>query len=199
MIYAICIFVSLIVLAVLSCNLLVAFSARGKVYRDINKAPENEYGLLLGTLPCRTNGEINPRMTNRVKAMAGLYKAGKVRKVIVSGGTNVRGQNEVEAMHRCLEENGVDGSDIIDDKKGVRTYESLRNVVSAGISQITIVSQFGHCQRAVFIAKSMNVSSVAFAAQSVRNSKSWIMAMREVLAKVKVFKDICRQGKRGES
>ena len=180
----------LVLLTFVVCNVIVWLTARGKIYKNHNDIVFNEYGLLLGTLPLRYNGEQNKRLLYRVESTVELIRNGKISRIIVSGGTNVKGQNEIEAMTRLLESEGITDDVMEIDPLGLRTYESLKNAKDKGIGKLTVVSQYNHCQRALFIAKSMGMDCVGFAAKNVYNNKSLIMLMREALARVKMFVDI---------
>ena len=62
------------------------FKSFGRTYDNVADVPEHEYGLLLGTSPFTAEGARNSYFENRIKAAAELYKAGKIKKIIVSGG-----------------------------------------------------------------------------------------------------------------
>ena len=55
------------------------------VYARIEEVPAREYGLLLGTSRVVRGGFLNEYFLRRIRAAVRLYKAGKVKKIIVSG------------------------------------------------------------------------------------------------------------------
>lgn len=68
------------------CYVVVSANASGRIFDNVDYVPEHEYGLLLGTSPITSQGAHNYYFDNRIKAAAELYHAGKVRKIIASGG-----------------------------------------------------------------------------------------------------------------
>ena len=78
--------VTVLLIAILSCYLLVSANARGKTFNDVQDIPFNEVGLLLGTSPVTSNGEHNYYFDERIKATAILYHSGKIKRIIASGG-----------------------------------------------------------------------------------------------------------------
>ena len=73
--------VTVLLIAVLSCYLLVSINAKGKTFNDVQSIPYNEVGLLLGTSPVTSNGEHNYYFDERIKATATLYHSGKIKKL----------------------------------------------------------------------------------------------------------------------
>ena len=80
--------VLLCVIALLAADLRVERRAAGRVYDAIEDVPAREYGLLPGTSRLVRGKYLNTYFYNRIRAAAELYRAGKVRKIIVSGDTS---------------------------------------------------------------------------------------------------------------
>ena len=78
--------VCLILLLIISCNMGVIWNSRGRTFEDVSKIPTNHFALVLGTSPITPRGIHNGSFDNRIKAASELYKVGKVKKLIVSGG-----------------------------------------------------------------------------------------------------------------
>ena len=68
--------VTVLLIAILSCYLLVSANAKGKTFNDVQDIPFNKVGLLLGTSPVTSNGEHNYYFDERIKATATLYHSG---------------------------------------------------------------------------------------------------------------------------
>ncbi len=86
---------SLLVLAMAVCILAltywsVSWNASGLTFDNAKDVPAHEYGLLLGTSPITPRGKHNYNFDNRVNAAAELYRTGKIRKIIASGGNYTR-------------------------------------------------------------------------------------------------------------
>ena len=111
------------------CNQLVVNNAKGKVFSDIDSIKYNKVGLLLGTTPQARIGRItNYFFIYRIDAAEQLYRAGKIKKILISGDENsLDGINEPECMRDSLIARGIPVGDIILDGKGYRTICSIVN------------------------------------------------------------------------
>ena len=180
-----------LLIVILSCYLLVPVNARGKTFNDVQDIPFDEVGLLLGTSPVTSNGEHNYYFDERIKAAATLYRSGKVKKIIASGGdySNNGGCNELIAMRDALIKLEVPDSLISLDYQGTRTLHSITKVKNLG--SITIISQKYHNERAIYLAEHYGLQAVAYNAAMPNITKKKIRNIsREILARVKLFIDL---------
>ena len=85
-VWSIAIAVVACVALMLTCNFIVVNNAEGKLFTDIESVTPTEYGLLLGTTPqTRIGNRQNLFFTFRIDAAEQLYKAGKIKKILISG------------------------------------------------------------------------------------------------------------------
>ena len=186
--------VTVLLIAILSCYLLVSVNARGKTFNDVQDIPFNEVGLLLGTSPVTSNGEHNYYFDERIKAAATLYHSGKIEKIIASGGdySNNGGCNELIAMRDSLIKQGVPDSLISLDYQGTRTLHSITKIKNLG--SITIISQKYHNERAIYLAEHYGLQAVAYnaAMPNIAKKKKIRNISREFLARVKLFIDLMK-------
>ena len=183
--------VTVLLIAVLSCYLLVCINAKGKTFNDVQDIPFNETGLLLGTSPVTSNGEHNYYFDERIKATATLYHSGKIKRIIASGGdySDNGGCNELIAMRDSLIKQGVPDSLISLDYQGTRTLHSITKVKDLG--SITIISQKYHNERAIYLAEHYGLQAIAYNATMPNIAKKKIRNIsREFLARVKLFIDL---------
>ena len=183
--------VTVLLIAILSCYLLVSANARGKTFNDVQDIPFNGVGLLLGTSPVTSNGEHNYYFDERIKATAILYHSGKIKRIIASGGdySSNGGCNELIAMRDSLIKQGVPHSLISLDYQGTRTLHSITKVKDLG--SITIISQKYHNERAIYLAEHYGLQAVAYNATMPNIAKKKIQNIsREFLARVKLFIDL---------
>ena len=183
--------VTVLLIAILSCYLLVSVNAKGKTFNDIQDIPFNEVGLLLGTSPVTSNGERNYYFDERIKAAATLYHSGKIKRIMASGGgySNNGGCNELIAMRDSLIKQEVPDSLISLDYQGTRTLHSIIKVKDLG--SITIISQKYHNERAIYLAEHYGLQAVAYNATMPNIAKKKIRnTSREFLARVKLFIDL---------
>ncbi|MBO4645289.1 MAG: YdcF family protein [Bacteroidales bacterium] len=180
------------VLLIVGCNLVVKLSAKGRIYTDVQDVPYRKVGLLLGTAPNRADGSPNQYFQNRIEAAARLYRFHKVSYFLISGDNCRHGYNEPEAMRQSLIQQGVPDTAIFLDYAGFRTYDSMiRSKVVFGQDSVTVISQYWHNERAVFIARCSGIDAIAFNASDVHYRKSFVKNhLRELVAKVKAVGDV---------
>ncbi len=180
------------VIVVLSIDIFVSDSAKGRIYTSLDKVPKRGVALVLGTAKYVRRGKINYFYKYRIDAAAKLYKAGKVRAILVSGDNSSKYYNEPARMMRDLIKRGIPKSKIYLDFAGFRTLDSiLRAKEIFGLKKYIIVSQKFHLQRALFIAQKSGVDAIGFVAKDIpRTAAAFRMRMREYAARVKAFLDI---------
>lgn len=191
-------FLGTIIAVIAMCDIAVASNASGKTYENADSIPHRKVGLILGTSPISYwNGRRNYYYSNRIKAGADLYKAGKVDWLVVSGGDYRNAENgydEPVAMRDSLMKQGVDSTRIVLDYDGTRTLNSIAKMREVyGQDSIIIISQEYHNERALYQAKYLGIDAIAFNAKTPGRLTSWWRNRgREVLARVKLFIDVAR-------
>lgn len=177
-----------VLLLILLINYQVDRSARGKIYSDISSVPAQQVALVLGTSRYLTNGNPNLYFSYRIDAAVALYKAGKVKKILVSGDNSHASYNEPREMFEALAEKGVAPNDIYLDYAGFRTFDSMVRAHEVfGLDNFIVVSQPFHCERAIYIARAKNIHVTAYAAQDPY--LSYKTMVREYPARVNAFLD----------
>ena len=160
--------------------------ADGRVYSDVESVPAREYGLLPGTSRLVHGRYLNTYFFNRIHAAVELYRAGKVKKIIVSGDNGRTDYNETGDMARELIAEGVAPEDVLSDFAGFRTLDSVvraRNLF--GATEITVISQRFHCERAIYLAARNNIDAVGFEAdEQAPRATRFRLAVREAFARV---------------
>ena len=180
----------------LICNQMVVKNAEGKVFSDIDSIKYNKVGVLLGTTPQARIGRIkNYFFIYRIDAAEQLYKAGKIKKILISGDEHsLDGVNETECMRDSLVARGVPASAIILDGKGYRTIYSVVNANKVyGLKSFTIISQEFHNERAIYQAEhlGLDVENIqAYNAKDPKSRRAYLTTIREYFARVKMFMDL---------
>ena len=173
-------------LALLAADLRIERRAAGRVYSDEESIPAREYGLLPGTSRLVHGKYLNAYFFNRISAAVELYKAGKIRKIIVSGDNGRTDYNETSDMERELIADGVSPEDVLSDYAGFRTLDSVvraRNLF--GADELTVISQRFHCERAIYLASEHGIDAVGFEADDIALRSVRIrIAVRETFARV---------------
>ena len=182
---------------ILACNGVVINNAQGQTYDNVSEIPSRKIGLLLGTSPITPQGEHNYYFDNRIYATVELYKQGKIKQIIASGGdySAQNGCNELIAMRDSLVAHGVPDSVITLDYKGLRTINSIVNVkTDYDLDSLIIISQKYHNERAIWLAEHYGLHAIAYKATTPDiTTKKIKNTLREFLARVKMFLDILTQ------
>lgn len=177
--------------AMLICNWWVVYDTRDQTYFNIDRLPANEVGLVLGTSKFVASGKENLFFRYRMEATARLWKAGKIKYLILSGNNDSEYYNEPADMQRALAKLGVPVSVMTLDYAGYRTFDSvLRCKEVFNQEKITIISQNFHNARALFIGNHEGMEAIAFAAQDVPNGYSLRTLIREYLARPYAVLDV---------
>lgn len=92
-----------------------------------------------------------PRLVRRLERALELWRAGRVARVIVSGGQDPGSPHEADVMQSWLVERGVPAGVIVVDHGGVNTHATARftrdYMHAHGLRSVIAVSQFYHLSR----------------------------------------------------
>lgn len=172
------------------CNSMIERAGLKKCYTEVDSIPVMDVGLVLGANKSAVGGK-NLYFQYRIEAAVKLFKAGKIKHIIVSGDNHIKEYNEAEDMQFALIEMGVPDSCITLDYAGFRTLDSVvRCEKIFGQKKFTIISQEFHNERALFIADAKDLECIAFNAKDVPNKYSLKTRLREYFARVKCVLDI---------
>lgn len=186
-------------LLLLICDWLVVNNAKEKAFSDIDSIKYNKVGLLLGTTPqARFDRVTNYFFIYRIDAAEKLYKAGKIKYILISGDDNsLDGINGPECMKDSLVARGVPSRAIILGGKGYRTINSIVNANRKfGLKSFTIISQQFHNERALYQAEhlGLDVENIqAYNAEMPTSRRAYLTTIREYFARVKMFLDLLTQ------
>ena len=173
----------------------VARASGGRIV-DLEHAPERGVAIVFGAAVGSTV------LRDRVETGVALYRAGKVRHLLLSGDNRRRSYDEPNAMRRMALERGVPESAIVLDYAGRRTYDSCaraRDIFKVGdapragraATGVILVTQEFHMARAIFLCRSLGLDDVIGVAADRQDypgeSKFWA---REVLANVRAWLDV---------
>jgi len=165
-------------------NLWIIGATQSEIYNDSKNLATHEVGLVLGTSNKKATGEENPFFRGRIDAAVELYKTGKIKYIIVSGDNATKYYNEPLKMQQALMADGVPENVITLDYAGFRTLDSIvRCKEIFGQSDIIIISQGFHCNRALFISNYYDMNAKAFATEKLPLNVSFRVIAREFLAR----------------
>ena len=98
---------------------------------------------------------------DRVLTAVELYRAGRVKKLLMSGDRQNDGYDEPAAMKKLAVELGVDENDIVLDNEGKRTYDTCyraREIFE--VRKAILVTQDYHQPRALYLCNSLGIDSI---------------------------------------
>jgi len=179
------------ILGVICGQVWIATAYSGRIYTDLTQVPPRQAALLLGTAKT-FQGRPNLYYLYRIQAAVALYKAGKVRAILVSGDNSQAHYDEPSEMQADLIHAGVPAEAITLDYAGFRTLDSVvRADKIFGQRDYIVVSQVFHCQRALFIGDLKGHRALGFAAVDVPiDDGGFAVHLREVLARTKAMLDL---------
>lgn len=176
-----------ICVAVLAMNVTVIATSYGDVVKT-EELPDNEYDCIL-VLGCSVyaNGTPSPALKARLDKAIEIYKAGKARKIIMSGDHVGQYYNEVGAMKNYAVANGVSSEDVFLDHYGISTYDSLSRAKTIfELENVIVVTQGYHVYRGVWDAKCFGIKAKGVACDEKVNY-GVKTNIREMIARCKDF------------
>ena|SRR3569623_479419 len=183
---------ALVVVAVLlGCQHLVAQAAAGKLYHDPARLPDQQVALLPGCVKIMPDGRPNLFFLGRIEAAAQLYKAGKVKAILVSGDNHRDGYDEPTYMKQALIAAGVPEARITCDYAGLRTLDSVVRAKKVfGLERVLLVSQRFQNERALYLAQGCGLDAIGFNAVDIKLQWALKTYVREAFARVKAVLDV---------
>lgn len=167
-------------------NLRIESYSKDRIYNDLESVPsEDRIAIVLGA---RAGADGVPSNTLYDRTVTGveLYKAGKTRRLLLSGGNN-----EPEVMKKLAVELGVPDIDIVLDDQGLRTYDScFRAKKVFGIERAIVVTQDYHLARAIYLCQNMGVDAIGMNAKRRDYDGERYAWVREYISRVVAWYDI---------
>ncbi|MCU0237912.1 MAG: YdcF family protein [Pyrinomonadaceae bacterium] len=146
-------------------NLQVASYSKEKIYKNIaDVSNDKPVGIVLGA-KVWDDGSLSHVLIDRVTTGVELYKAGKVKKLLMSGDNPSAEYDEPTAMKGEAIKQGVPEKDIVLDFAGRRTYDTCYRAKEIfDVQKAVIVSQEFHLPRSIYLCENIGVESVGVVA-----------------------------------
>ena len=175
--------------AVFGVNTYVQASVQDRILTEEQAAELEEIDCVL-VLGCglEADGSPSPMLHDRLQQGVALYQKEAAPKLLVSGDHGREEYDEVNAMKRFAEEQGVPSEDVFMDHAGFSTYESVyrpRDIFQ--VRRMVIVTQEYHLSRALYIAKRLGIEAWGVPADPRTYSGQTARDLREILARDKDF------------
>ena len=159
---------------------------------NVNNAPAERAAIVFGAGLSRS-GRPTPILRDRLQTAAELYFAGKVEKLLMSGGEWSYARNEPEAMREYAVSLGVPAEAIVLDHGGFRTYDTCYRAKAVfGLDSALLVTQGFHLPRALFVCNALGLKARGVQAANRRYwpVMSLIWNVREQFATVAALVDL---------
>ena len=132
------------------------------------------------------DGTLSERLRQRLLCGLHLYRAGRVQRLLVSGGLGREGYYEGDKMRDFLRQNGVPAAAIIVDNAGNTTSQTVRNVRRLGgmppTGRLLVVSQFYHLTRTKMLFQHAGFRHVSGVSPRYFEARDAYSLLREVAA-----------------
>lgn len=171
----------------------IRLATRGDRYYDLDLVPNQPVAIVFGA-GVWEDGSPTPMLADRVQAAVDLYKNGRVSKILMTGDNSTPYYNEVAAMQRYAEGQGIPREAITLDYAGFSTYESCYRAREIfGITHAVLVTQRFHLPRAVYTCHRMGIEAVGLGTPDwgkFRDDSMRYYTFREVLAGIKALWEV---------
>ncbi|MFD0151042.1 SanA/YdcF family protein [Streptomyces sp. NPDC055721] len=135
-------------------------------------------------------GRPTPYLAHRLDTAAELYRAGKVRVLLVTGDNSRTAYDEPSAMRAYLTERGVPEERIVSDYAGFDTWDScVRAKKVFGVDRAVLVTQDFHIKRAVALCGRAGVDAYGVGVAEPRDRTWYYGTTRELFAAGKASLD----------
>lgn len=162
--------------------------AGGGRVRDLADVPAAPVGVVFGA--GLDDGRPSPYLAHRLDTAAELYRAGKVRVLLVTGDNSRTAYDEPGAMRAYLVAHGVPAGQVVVDDAGFDTWDSCSRAKRVfGVRRAILVSQGFHIRRAVALCEAAGLDVHGVGVDEPHDVTWYAGGAREVLAAGKAVVD----------
>ncbi|MGV9786385.1 SanA/YdcF family protein [Streptomyces sp. NPDC003435] len=137
------------------------------------------------------DGGPSPYLAHRLDAAARLYRAGRIKAVLVTGDNSREDYDEPSAMRAYLSRHGVPAGRIVSDYAGFDTWDScVRARRIFGVHRAVLISQGFHIRRAVALCEAAGVTSYGLGVEAKHDATWYYGGTRELFAAGKAALDV---------
>lgn len=166
-------------------NFIVIISSTYYMDDDINYK-NYDYVLVLGAGV--RDGRPSKMLKDRLDKVLDIYNYNSDITIIVSGDSVSPLYDETSVMMKYLQEHNVKAENIIIDKYGVSTYDSIVRIKEVVLNKkVIIVTQKYHLYRSVYIAYSNDLDVIGVSCNNNKYFGQIKREVREILARVKDY------------
>lgn len=152
---------------------------------SIDRGEKADIAVVLGS-KVNEDGTLSERLKKRLECGLNLYKSGRIKKIIVSGGLGKEGYYEGDKMKDFLLENGVASDLIIVDNIGNNTIATVNNTIkikdSLKLESIIVVSQYFHLTRTKMLFRKKGFTNISSVSPNYFEFRDLYSLLREFVA-----------------
>lgn len=179
---SICLILTLLIIIT---NIIIIGKSTYYIDNDINYK-NYDYVLVLGA--SAKNNRPSLMLKDRLDKVVEIYNENSNIKIILSGDSVKENYDETGVMYNYLTNSGINSNNIIIDKYGVSTYDSVVRIKDiTKDKKVIIVTQKYHLYRSIYIAKQNNINVVGVKAYEYKYFGNLKREIREVLARTKDY------------
>ncbi|MHA6758838.1 SanA/YdcF family protein [Streptacidiphilus sp. PAMC 29251] len=157
------------------------YTAEAGRLRTVASAPDAPVVVVFGA--GLMDGKPSPYLANRLNAGLALYRAGKVRALLVTGDNGHVGYDEPDAMRTYLMGHGVPADRIVRDYAGFDTWDSCARAHRIfGVNRAILVSQGFHIRRAIALCRAAGIDSYGIGVDEAHDATWYYGGVRELPA-----------------
>ncbi len=137
------------------------------------------------------NGEPSDALNDRIVTAVELYRAGRVKKILMSGDNPSASYDEPTAMKQTAVKLGVPENDIVLDFAGRRTYDTCyraREVFE--VTKAVVVTQKFHLPRTIYLCSNLGIDTIGVTANRRRYLGEDYWAFREFFSTASAWFEI---------
>jgi SanA protein len=185
------------VLALVVTNVYVLRTTAPDIVDGVEQAPARSTAIVLGNTVF-PGGVLSRWLAERVEVSLELYRAGKVKRIIVSGAYHPEiDYDEPGAMSAWLQRRGVPGDAIVLDRRGHRTAATMASAAALGVREALICTDAYHLPRSLYFARHAGIRAIgvpSVEAKPVRLIRSVRAHTREWLARAEATVEVAVRG-----
>jgi SanA protein len=164
----------------------VGRAARQRIFA-VEDAPVRDVAIVFGA-GVHPDGTLAAPLEDRVLTAVELYRAHKVRKLLMSGDNSRRSYDEPTAMMEHAVALGVSRADIALDYAGFHTYDTCYRAGAVfDVHSATLITQRFHLARAIFTCRALGVDAVGVPADRQAYARRLWYEAREQIARARAF------------
>jgi len=161
-------------------------SQSAKIQTSMTEIPAEEPPRIAIVFGARVweDGSASPVLYDRVITAVELYRAGRVKKLLMSGDNPTHDYDEPTAMKNTAIELGVPEQDIVLDFAGRRTYDTCWRAKEVfEVKKAILVTQAFHQARSLYLCNNLGVDSIGITANRRKYVAEGFWEKREFLSR----------------